>query len=479
MAALRRRTWRPGRGLAAVLAVALAAFAPFHAAARDAGPDTAREAARDTDRDSGRGAPPLVLATFNLTWLMDRATHARWVDACARHGWPRDTSALPEAARDTLRALPYCDVHNGMAWPPETCTSTADGWPARARYPAAHPCRESLDLADWPAYEDKLAQLREAFATLAAKGVNAVALQEVFDEAAVRPLLPPGWSVRTTRGLPGSPDVPQQVGLAWAPGVSPRGFEAYAALSDSGLPGRTLRPGLAFTVDVAGRPVQMLVVHLKAGCRSRVIDDPLRPNDRPDRLDAIATDCAMARMQLPALEAWIDARAGRDIVVIGDFNRSILLEPPKDRPDRPTRLDGTAVGSPTGPCRLVAEGARFRADCPVRTGAMFPEFNDDLPAGAVLWRASFADRKGGRTRPGGPGDCRIRSGRAAPGAREAELTHDGIDHVLLGGSLKRRLSPAALELRMLGWLGEDGRPLVASPARALPSDHCAHWVVLR
>jgi hypothetical protein len=421
---------------------------------------------------------PLGLATFNLAWLMDRATHARWVETCARHGWPKDTATLAAPARAELRPLPFCDVHGGMAWPPETCRSDADGWPARARHAPAHPCRESLDLADWTAYEGKLAMLREAFARLAAQGVTAVALQEVYDEAAVRPLLPPGWSVRTTRGLPGSPDVPQQVGLAWAPGVAPRGFEAYAALADSGLPGRPLRPGLAFTVDVAGRPVEVLVVHLKAGCRNRVIDDPLRRNDRPERLDAIATDCAMARMQLPALEAWIDARAGRDLVVIGDFNRSLLLEPAKDRPDRPTRLDGSAVGAPTGPCRLVPDGARHRAECPVRTGAMFPELNDDVPPGAVLWRASFAGAKGGRVRPGGPGDCRIRSARGGPGAREADLTHDGIDHVLLSASLKRRLPPAALELRMLGWTGPDGRPLVASPGRALPSDHCAHWVVL-
>jgi hypothetical protein len=423
-------------------------------------------------------AQPVGLATFNLAWLMSRDAHARWVETCARHGWPKDASALSEPARAELRAQPYCDVHSGMAWPPETCRSDADGWPGRARYPSHHPCRESADLSDWRAYEDKLAQLRTAFAALAAQGVTVVALQEVTDDDAVRPLLPPGWSVRTTRGLPGAPDIAQQVGVAWAPGASLRGFEAYAALSDSGLPGRTLRPGLSFVLDVAGRPVDVLVVHLKAGCRSRTIDDPIRPNDRAARVDAIATDCAMFRMQLPALEAWIDARAGRDFAVVGDLNRTILLEPPKDRPDRPTRLDGTRVDSPTGPCRLVPEGGRYRADCPVRTGALFPELNDDTPRGAVLWRAGFADAKRGRIRPGGPGDCRIRSTRPGAGAK-ADLAHDGIDHVLLSDALKRRLSPAALELRMLAWTGEDGAPLAASPDRAQPSDHCAHWVVLR
>ena len=450
------RTRRPARLAAALLALAaLVGAGPAHA---------------------------LGVATWNLTWLLDRAVHARWVATCAQHGWPTDPDALPAAAREALRALPYCDVHNGMAFPPEDCASSADGWPTRARYPRTHPCRETADLADWSAYEDKLAQLRAAFARLAAEGVSVVALQEVFDEAAVRQVLPPGWSVRTTRELPGSPDIAQQVGVAWAPGVQPTGFEVYAALADSGLPGRTLRPGLAFTLPVGGRPVEFLVVHLKAGCRSRVIDDPLRPNDRPARLDAIATDCAMFRHQLPALEAWIDARAGRDLVVLGDFNRSIFLEPPKERPDRPTRLDGSSPASPVGPCRLVAVGARHVAECPARTGALFPELNDDEPPGAVLWRATFPGLRRGRIEPGGPGDCSVRGtrrGKAGGRAAGTDLAHDGIDHVLLSESLKRRLGPQALELRLTGYGDGPGQALQVGPQRALPSDHCPHWVVLR
>lgn len=422
-------------------------------------------------------AGALRVATWNLQWLFDRGTHRRWVEVCARHGWPTDQAALPETARRELEGLPWCNVLNGMVFPPDRCPGGPDGWPWRARYPAAHPCRDSADLADWRAYEDKLGQLRRWFARLADEGVTLVALQEVHDESAVRAILPQGWSVRTSRSLPGAPDIAQQVGVAWAPGLQPRDVALHAALADSGVPERPLRPGLSFRLDVAGRPVEFLVVHLKAGCRSRVIDDPLRPGDPPHRHDAIVSDCAMLRHQLPALEAWIDERAGQALVVLGDFNRSILLEPPRDRPDRPARLDGSPTSAPLGPCRIETRGERRIAHCPSRIGMLFPELNDDEPPGSVLWRAVPPGLRGGRIRAGGPGDCSLpaaaRAGRAG-----ADLAHDGIDHILIADALRRRLAPHALALNVLGPTDEVGRPLVQRPGRAQPSDHCPHWVEL-
>ncbi len=57
-----------------------------------------------------------------------------------------------------------------------------------------------------------------------------------------------------------------------------------------------------------------------------------------------------------------------------------------------------------------------------------------------------------------------------------ELTHDGIDHVLIGASLKARLAPSALTMRAVNYVDADGAPLRANPGAALPSDHCAHVV---
>jgi endonuclease/exonuclease/phosphatase family metal-dependent hydrolase len=422
---------------------------------------------------AGPQAQALGVATWNLQWLLDADTHARWTGACGSMGWPTSADALTPAARSVLAGFPYCNVHNGMAFPPDRCRTLRDGWPNAARYPDDHPCRDTADLAAWPRYAEKLAALRTMFRRLDDLGVRLVAVQEVAGAAAVEAILPPGWSVITTRDLPGTPAITQHVGVAWRRGVSVRNFEAVNALADGGIPDRPLRPGLAFTVDVAGRPVRVLVVHLKAGCRSRDLDVPLTEKDAqlsPERKDIVTSDCATLRYQLPALEDWIDANATRDFAVMGDFNRTLLREPPFDSATYRTRLDGSTPGDPQGPCTLSRDVGRWVAHCRARTRAMFPELNDGVPAGAVLWRARFADlASGGTIHRGSTGDCSIRG-------RRGDLTHDGIDHVLISESLKRRLAPDALVMRVVNYTEVDGSPLRARPDRALPSDHCPHVV---
>ncbi|MFO1323929.1 MAG: hypothetical protein U1F15_07670 [Burkholderiales bacterium] len=422
---------------------------------------------------SKAAAQSLGVATWNVQWLLDADAHARWVAACSRHGWPADLRALPDEARAQLAALPYCDVHNGMPFPRDRCRSARDGWPQAARYSDAHPCRDTADLAAWPRYAQKLAALKTMFARLDAAGVGLVALQEVNGSGAVRAILPDGWSVATTRELPGAPAIAQHVGVAWRRGVAVRDVAPFHALADSGVPERPLRPGLAFTVDIGGKPVRVLVVHLKSGCRSRDLDAPLTARDAQlpaDRQDAVASDCAVLRYQLPALEDWIDAHAARDFALLGDFNRTLLREPVADSATYRTRLDGGSAGDAQGPCTMRRDGNRLVAQCAARTRAMFPELNDGQPPGAVLWRARFADQGRGGTIPkGSSGDCSI------PGPH-GELAHDGIDHVLVGESLKRRLSAESLTMRVVNYQDDDGNPLRAQADRALPSDHCPHVV---
>src|SRR4051812_4604002 len=104
---------------------------------------------------AGGNAQSIGVATWNLNWLMGETAHARWTAACARLGWPMDVDALPAADRATLAGLPFCDVHNGMAFPPEACASDRDRWPKAAHYPDDHPCRETADLVAPIAYERK------------------------------------------------------------------------------------------------------------------------------------------------------------------------------------------------------------------------------------------------------------------------------------------------------------------------------------
>ena len=159
---------------------------------------------------------------------------------------------------------------------------------------------------------------------------------------AAQAILPAGWSVATTRELPGTPAIAQHVGIAWRRGVRVRDVAPVNALADGGVPGRPLRPGLAFTVDVGGRPVRALVVHLKAGCRSRDLDAPLtrrreaartsgRTRSRPTAR-CCATSCrrskrgstrnAHARLRgARRLQPHAAARAGRRFGIVPDAAR--------------------------------------------------------------------------------------------------------------------------------------------------------------
>jgi len=423
-------------------------------------------------------AQPIGVATWNLNWLMDEATHGRWAATCARLGWPIDADALSSADRAALAGLPFCDVHNGMAFPPDACASDRDGWPKAAHYPDDHPCRETADLATWPRYTQKLAALRAMFDRLDQLGVRLVALQEIYDVAAVRAILPPQWSAASTREHGSAATTAQHVGVAWRHDVKLRDLHAVDSLADSGVPSRPLRPGLSFSVEVAGKPVRVLVVHLKAGCRSRDLDTPLTLRDAvlaDERRDAISSDCALLRYQLPALEGWIDANAAHDFAILGDFNRTLLREPLADSASYRTRLDGTAASDPIGRCTIERVGNKLVANCDVRTRAIFPEINDGKPPGAVLWRARFADLgRSGAIARGSTGDCTI------PG-RRGDLTHDGIDHIVISASLKKRLNADSIVMRVVNYTDADAKPLRATPALALPSDHCPHvvdWVPL-
>jgi hypothetical protein len=446
-------------------------------------------------------AQGFAVATWNMNWLMGEVVHARWIAACRDAGWPTGYA---------IADLPFCDVHNGMTFPPDACASDRDNWPRAARYPDDHPCRETLDLSQPSRYAAKLHALRAMWARLDAMGVRLVALQEAFDATAVRAILPPQWSVATTREMPGASAIAQHVGVAWRRDADVRALELVASLADSGLPDRPLRPGLAFTVDVGGKPVRVLVIHLKAGCRSRDLDRPLGARDAtiepprsrqqqprrslppegvrsvprggpsgpidPARQDAIVADCALLRYQLPSLEGWVDAHASRDFAVMGDFNRTILREPVADSPTYRTRADGTAAKDPLGRCTIERQGSRVTVQCDARTRAMFPELNDGDPPGAVLWRARFADQaRNGTIATGSSGDCSI------PGAR-GDLTHDGIDHIVISESLKKRLEPSSLTMKAINYTNDVGAPLRGARDVALPSDHCPHvvtWTPLR
>lgn len=379
------------------------------------------------------------IATWNLGWLMDAATHGKWAQGCRAIGWQTEDELKKQGKSlpAELAGLPYCDVHDGIDFTRKQACAQAIGPDLKKRPNKLDSvdakCRVSPDLADWQHYEIKLRTLKETFAAMDRDGVTLIGLQEVTGDEAVRQILPRGWETRTSASLADTPRIPQHVGLAWKSSAhAPRDFKLVMALSAIGS--RPLRPGLQFTLDIASKPVDGLVVHLKAGCRSPELTKPKRPSEQEA--------CPILAQQVPVIEQWIDDRLGRDFMLIGDFNRTLLKELEQFPQPDPTRFGET----PAAEVRWVA-----------------PEWNDNQPKGSLVTVVPHV-RKADGTLVAGDFFC-------------AQTT--GIDHVILSQALLQRLKPATepLELLPAGYK-LNGKRLPTGKTTVPPSDHCARFIRL-
>ena len=126
-----------------------------------------------------------------------------------------------------------------------------------------------------------------------------------------------------------------------------------------------------------------------------------------------------------------------------------------------------------------AEAKQYRLASYLSSRADVDRHFELKPNTMVMERAGiqpFVDiGRNGAIAKGSSGDCTI------PGQR-GDLTHDGIDHIVISASLKKRLTADSLTMRVINYTDSDGRPLRGAPHLAMPSDHCPHvvtWTPLR
>jgi endonuclease/exonuclease/phosphatase family metal-dependent hydrolase len=144
---------------------------------------------------------------------------------------------------------------------------------------------------------------------------SVAAAQRVFDPARYEIVFetrPTPVTTYACRGKSGLFSVRQAVGFAVRKGLH---FDRSRDLTELGLDNPDLRTGVDLTVHPKhGRPLRLLVIHLKSGCSSGSTNDA----------------CYTLRRQVPVLEGWIDDRAKEEVrfVVLGDFNRRLAA--PRD-----------------------------------------------------------------------------------------------------------------------------------------------------
>lgn len=359
------------------------------------------------------------ITTWNMEHMMSSKVFKEWRAYCEPLGWVE-----PAKGVEKPKHLTYCNALNGK---------TMSDKP------------ESLPLHTESDYGQKLQALRSARMALKS---DLFALQEIGDEEAVSEVFPPSeFDVYFSK--PKNPDDTLAQNIAFA--VRKAGkvkvvkAEPYDALGIMSFEGRKIRPGLQLLADVDGTEVAFLNLHLKAGCRSEPLGDE-------SRLHA----CGDFRKQVPPLEAWVEAqaKAKRDFVVLGDWNRTLL-----ESDLTPQQRKKGANYDTKHPARIDTKDSAASPLLPsIKVGSMLSEISDDEPKGAsvVVARSEISARK-----------------KAVEGEEWDHVCHLGIDHFALSSSLADRYAK-----RMPVAKGQDYGDAAYAHDKARPSDHCPSTLVI-
>jgi endonuclease/exonuclease/phosphatase family metal-dependent hydrolase len=297
-------------------------------------------------------ARDLTVATWNLGWHLNQAEAKAWIKDCGQPFALNPTTGL---------------------WEPSTAGATKRGWELRWGRDA----KIKWDIAVKPpcdvyqsnfrivpvteaAYQKRAEQIRNFITSNL--NTDILAFQEVSGEAAVRDVLPNNGvdyeicSFATFKV--------QRLAIAWKRtlgSVSDCVVESTMTLPQLD-PTDQVRPGLSLTLQIDGRPLRIMTVHLKSSCVS--------PLEDRGKLDGNAEACQVLQQQARPLEAWLEARSsGVPVVIMGDFNRNLSHEKSKI-PQSAVRTDGSDPKSPLPP------GTRVRS--------LYGEINDDAPPDSSL-----------------------------------------------------------------------------------------------
>lgn len=290
---------------------------------------------------------------------------------------------------------------------------------------------------------------------------DVIAFQEVSGTQAVVEALGASASAYNVCSFDGKYKV-QRLAFAWRKKFG-EAVEACRDIREVSLPDAPtkdqVRPAYTVTLDLNGKKVRFLTVHLKSSCVS-----PLDRN--PRRLDDVSVEaCALLQQQVRPLEGTFE-QLGQDVdhfVMLGDFNRNLAHELNQVAGAEPTRSDGgTDLAKP-----LAAD---------VRTRNLLLEINDGqptsskaalllptCPGSAALEAACEASKTGIPTAE----QQKLLSGKTGLGCRNPV----GLDHILVSQSLATAVS----NTRKIG-IGPFGGSLLPTADRPDPllavSDHC-------
>jgi 5'-nucleotidase (lipoprotein e(P4) family) len=317
----------------------------------------------------GMTAQTFRVATWNLGWHVSKAELAPWIGVCSKMyvrnattrawepvadgttgatlGWAITESRATIVGND-LSVMPPCNTYQNVAHKGIAVTAAA--------------------------YEKRDRQIAQLISEQVKPDV--IAFQEVSGTAAVREALGDAADQYNVCSFEPKYKI-QRLAFAWRKTMG-SAAEACADVQAMSLPSlkpeEQVRPGFTVTLNLAGKKVRFLTVHLKSGCVS--------PLDKTPRIldgnSGSSDPCPILQQQVQPLEDVFEHLAdGVDhFVVLGDFNRNLWHEANKVKGAEARRSDNTTDLQATRPAGVLARN-------------LLLEVNDGAPAAskAVLLSA--------------------------------------------------------------------------------------------
>lgn len=399
-------------------------------------------------------AAPLRLATWNLGWHVSQAELAPWIAQCGK-------SYLKNAQTGVWDVVEAQTPGAKVGWEIDESRATLEGVDLAEMPPCGvyrSPARAGIAVtpAAWAKRNEQISKVLRG-------DVNAdvIAFQEVSGVAAIRDAL--GAASTDYEVCSFSGYKVQRLAFAWRKslGSTMSTCQEIRQLSLQHLPLKDqVRPGFVLTLELAGKRIRFMTLHLKSSCVSPLDRGQLDGNKGPN------DPCPILQQQVAPLESAIEEQSkGVDhMIVLGDFNRNLNHEAAKVAGAEPVRSDGSTNLSASRPATVL-------------TRNLLLEVNDAQPASSKLVlvpptctgsQQVTAACEASKSRLLSSDERRMLSDRSGLGCRNAV----GLDHVLVSESLSKAGAAASKVA-----LGNFGRSLSARPPEhpdplLAASDHC-------
>jgi endonuclease/exonuclease/phosphatase family metal-dependent hydrolase len=373
----------------------------------------------------------LGVASFNMAWAGTEADFAAHLQVCSTAKWcdtrPRRTKGETTPSLAAVEEAKQCVA----------TMEAAAGGPQKGMLLA--PCNAYRNAANPPTaadYAQKMAGLRATVEKLIDEGNQVIAFQEVKSDAVIRAVL--GKHEANFAVCAAPHNAFQTIAFAWdkratsRPGVCTPRPELSVKDDPNGSNDRVLRPGLALQLEVGGKPLTIMNVHLKSSCAN--LADFQQYKGR--KLTDMDSHCRIFNRQVAPLEAWIESveAASPRFILLGDFNRRIDEEAEAKIDPKMVRADGS---DPASAPKLDAQGY-------TTSQVLWQEISDGKPS---LFQVPL-------------------------GSKDASCKgFTGLDHIVVSPALYALQDPASFSSRKVGVVELPGQKIESS-------DHCPRVVKL-